>query len=906
MRRAFLLVIFLAGLILAEAAPGPLTANDVTLMFRAGYSMPAVLKDLSERHFTGGIDAAAEKQLLDAGATTALVDGLKIGAFNVPPAGSVAPKVAATQVRQSTGQMLQESELNTLRRAQMANAAAAQPAAPTRTEQQWLVDEIVRDIAEIILFAHEPATTAEQLRVETASESPGSSTFRVRVEAPGGKFEKTLELQHYLWSASSYSALAAEMLAIWPARAAETVAPDLALLNSLTTGDSTVIVRQSKRVSELLSRRPVDADLHEQAALIIGSLALREAAGDFADTRRLLSRMTTHLSLARAVRPAESDTGKLARIINLALAGRQQEAVDTIATLKPEHSRWATALRIRATGDWRLLANPAKATRLEQTETFRALRAAGADARALDFLKTIQAKPEADWCRMALERNLSVQEGHKFAGTSLPAGLVSLVEDWQAFAGAPPAESQITDILNRPAGRCLGRTIEGEAQLEVLSWGQFAAFHQRHLCQALVITSDFLRDKLGVPSEAKEMEEQTEKLFSGLTLYPVVRAKIANPGPRPPSAVLVSPELAALWRDHPDLVTAKLWAWNPAQRHLAEAWFQPAFPFGSVYEYGKRYDAFASAGLSRKGAAFADELAALAPYNLPVLRMQLYFRNAANSAAEETATGLASVKEFNILAMWDIADRVESDPPRYMKIMNEIAALEADHYIALGKYLVKRGLLPEAAQAYQKAFEQARDRVYVANNSEWLALYYFEHGRVDDAMKIATDAAESYSAGGLGAMARLLEKMQRFPEAEDYYKKIRTRYNDEAVLQAFYARNRDRSPEYARAVDAAVASMFPAGIEEVQLGSFQGPPTDGVLIKSPSELLHRHGMEPGDVIVAINGKRTRSQQQYTFLRDQDADQPMTLIVWKSGNYAQLSVNVPKRRMNCDIGTFAAR
>ena len=333
----------------------------------------------------------------------------------------------------------------------------------------------------------------------------------------------------------------------------------------------------------------------------------------------------------------------------------------------------------------------------------------------------------------------------------------------------------------------------------------------------------------------------------------------------------------------------------------AALWFQPALPFGTAYDVPGRVAAVRAQGLP-----LLQQLTALAPYEYVLVRLSSDARFGDTATAEQLIAARSTIKDFNVDAMWEIAHQARSSPAAYGKAMGEICALEPDPFITLGKYFVGHGMVPEAANAFQNAFEKARDRVHVANSMEWLVKHHFENGRTDEALKIAKDAADSYSATGLETMASLLEKMQRLPEAEEYFKKIRDRYDDPGALQTFYARNRERSPQFAESADALMSSMFPQGQEKVQVQELSDAPRDGVLINSSSDLLRRLGLKAGDVIVGIDGIRVRTDAQYLYLRDQAADQPMTLTVWNGARYAQVAVNVPKRWMGCDIVTFAAR
>jgi nucleoredoxin len=114
------------------ANPAPMTIKDVSLMLRSGFSAEAVEREVVIRHFIGTLDATAEAKLLQAGASLALIHGLKTGAFAVP-----ASEVAAIQGELKGKEQRREAEveasrkLNTLYQAQLAQKRNG--AAPTVT-----------------------------------------------------------------------------------------------------------------------------------------------------------------------------------------------------------------------------------------------------------------------------------------------------------------------------------------------------------------------------------------------------------------------------------------------------------------------------------------------------------------------------------------------------------------------------------------------------------------------------------------------------------------------------------------------------------------------------------------------------------------------------------------------------
>jgi nucleoredoxin len=123
------LILFAPAPVAFTSEPPPMTAKDVSLMLRSGYGSEAVEREVSARHFIGTLDATAEKNLLQAGATPALINGLKSGLFAVP-----ASKVAAVQAelaareQRKAAQAEESRKLSTLYQAQLAQKRTA-PAA---------------------------------------------------------------------------------------------------------------------------------------------------------------------------------------------------------------------------------------------------------------------------------------------------------------------------------------------------------------------------------------------------------------------------------------------------------------------------------------------------------------------------------------------------------------------------------------------------------------------------------------------------------------------------------------------------------------------------------------------------------------------------------------------------------
>lgn len=125
----------------------PLAVKDVSLMLRSGYSSEAVERELAVRHFMGTLDASTEKNLIEAGASPALISELKSGTFAVPASEVEAVKAESAAKEQRRLAALEEARrLDTLYQARLAqtrNAPSANTSAPTNSIASMVKGDLV-------------------------------------------------------------------------------------------------------------------------------------------------------------------------------------------------------------------------------------------------------------------------------------------------------------------------------------------------------------------------------------------------------------------------------------------------------------------------------------------------------------------------------------------------------------------------------------------------------------------------------------------------------------------------------------------------------------------------------------------------------------------------------------------
>ena len=808
---------------------------------------------------------------------------------------------------------------------QTAGAMPPPPANPP-TEQRWIIGSIAGDAASLALFAAGPerwaALSPDAVDVrETSGGQPGQA-YALTLALPGGgePIRSDLRITASVWSPDLYvptlRALFARLRLAPPAATApdtDPTPPDADLLQALTTPLTDRIEAQNQRISDRLQTHPFDARAHEQAALLLGTLALRENSGLLWNPRGLCNRAVAHLALARALRLDPSECGEVAELLvgllidTKADCQRRIAALQTRAASHPELAPWAAAAALRNTRDYRLLPHAQDATLLERIELFRAMSEAISDDQAIKRLANLEPSAAPDWERIVLQGGCTVESGHRFALPSLGLEMQDAAQVFPDLKGAR-APGQFAAIFNVPPGGPVQAGEDGRARLRVIDRGTWAQFFQRHLLQAADQTYNFLQNKWGVHDDALQFRMQGGSLFKRLTLYPLCLDFLSKE-----DGEFIYAPAADLLNQHPEWVGDGAWAevvkTVPAQHAaggswaaVGGAWFSPRLPVGTVYGFDRRIGS--ADGLPRPAPAEWQRAYEIAPLKYDVCRVYADGQAAQHRpTAKQFAQAVGPLLAYYLPAMRGEAALTLDDPAAYGEVMNRVAALNPSDYLTLARYDVQHRLEPEAARAYQAAIDQGANAVAVANDSSWLVNYYYDHGQPDRALAVARFAGEVYSFKGLETLAGLQERMGRSKEAEATYEKIHERYKDAGPLHRFYARTAGSHPEYADGMKAAESDLFPAGMEEVTLAQLSGPPSKGVQIHGENELSRAAGVRPGAIIVAFDGKRVSSTEQFTFVRELKSTPEFDLLVYQDGRYQAIHARAPGRKFGLSISTW---
>jgi hypothetical protein len=741
-------------------------------------------------------------------------------------------------------------------------AAVAAGATP-HTEAEWVAREIVAELHRM------PG-------VDAAQAAP-------RPAAPGA----------HVWDPAAYVEIARSLIAS-PRHATK---GSTELLGALTTPRVEVLEGSNTEISRRVVADPLSAAAHEDAALLLGAFALREAAGAFSDTRPALSRMTAHLAMARAL--GSDGTGRnaiAADVVVLVLLGRQRDALDRLARWSTSDrdgavGAWVRALTLRITGDWRGLDHPERATLLERTAYVRALYDRVGEARALDFLEESHPEAAADWSRILTESGSSVTTGQQLAPSAIAEELAEAAVVWPGSVSHRDDAEALLDAVNDGPASMSEPPADGPYR--VIDWPLWRAFVQRHLARKLVAIV-YVYDHMLKSEKARDLVGVFDRTFGRSPLYPLVRRGYAFE--RAQYTVAMA-DGYVLIEAHPELITAANWTllmerWGNSEVPYgvphSSTWFESLIPNGTAYDAKHRIFGVGHSLLAQP--RLLDELRAAAPFLREPLLELMRIRFGAKPALDRLEREVGPLAEYDRTVNVRLAAAAGDDLERYGPIGRRMCAMVADDCDRIAEYLLDHDRESEAAAQFRYFAEHARDRVRVSNQVRWLVLYDYDNGRVEQATKLADEVAEVYSYTGLVTKAALLERMEKFDAAEALLQTASTRYERSVELTTFYLR-RMRTAAGLKKFEAVskplVAKVFLNGLERLAGKLPDSPPSDGVRITHAAHHGLAAGLADGDIIIAVDGVSVHNYWQFQIVREMTDDPDMAFVVFRNGKYFEV-------------------
>jgi len=542
---------------------------------------------------------------------------------------------------------------------------------------------------------------------------------------------------------------------------------------------------------------------------------------------------------------------------------------------------------MRNTGDWRIVSDPDRATLLEQIELIRAAEYSLGDPRVLDFIDAIHNRADVpDWARLVMQESPGVEAGNRFASEAVAAEIVEAAEVRKAFAPSEAldsAEALVTALKVEPTYG----PVAADGTVWIVDWPTWAAIAERHLMTLLNDRDTHITNVLGNPAAGKAYREQVARTFAGLRLYPLTAINLAatkeeaRPGMAGSLTLLQThPELVTHW-NWKSVLMKETWAALPARVPRIESWFTPEFLPGTVFDANTRpWDARL---VSKFSAAEIAPYRQAAPYSRPLPYVTI-------GPKYDTAPAAVLEREFGDMAQYNlgfairIANALKDDPDAYLSAMQAVIRMSPERLLDVAEYEVQLDHLGEARSTYERWFATGRDEVAIANASEWMVRDYYVRGLSAKANALADRAASTGSYWGLLTRARLYDWTGNARSAERYFRHASEGYEDPSDLLGFMLRHHRQGME----VDALKWKVFPGGVTSVSLPTLREAPASGLEVIGVKTIGERYGMRQDDIIVAVDGVRVNSLDQYHAAKTMSLDPTMRLIVWRDLKYTEVA------------------
>jgi hypothetical protein len=717
------------------------------------------------------------------------------------------------------------------------------------TETEWIVGEIAARMANL---------TTEGATVSVAPREGTPDRFQIK--GRDGRTDVEVNVATGVWNPANYVSLA-RALGVRNSAGDRVYSNDMP--DALTTPTVETLLAVNKELGLALRSDPRNRATNEASALLLVAVAMRAANTGLEDIRPLMNRAVAHLALAAAGGSRPGVEAEIALAAIDALSGREVAAA---ARLQRSRARfgsssaraWYRALMMRATGDWRIYRSSGQPSLLEQVEHARALSRSWTEDRAADFWRQNGRHPESTlWPRAILKSRTSVELGGELGSQRLRADMAEAAILAQYFGDANVPhwlqEKGETGGLNPISPDLWARLAEG-------SIADAAWKFNEHL------------NGLPPSPEGGIFRAQFAEQFPRSLVFQALRAWWLIMQPSPGSDDRCE-DLARRIKDEPFRLSARLYGFTaqPCGR-LGRAFpaigerISPWTPAGTLFDYKNRLEAMGlMPSISQSDWA---SLRKLAFYEPEVLGFAV-------GSAEQRDPDSADYRTFHqekayslaLLRDWRFVTSSRGEVRESLEPGRAACRLDLDECLPLLDLLRSQGLDEEAFATAMRVFSPGR-RISVGASSwtVWIVDENARRGHIVAARDIADRAAATGSYVGLLVQARTVERMGDLAEAEHLFERLDETYEREesrSFLLRRLAREGKSHVELARAL-AEIGRPSKVGMpwgEEVS-----GLNVSDDWFQSIGAVRHaeakRMGLNPGYVIVGVNGFEIKNSEQF--------------------------------------------
>lgn len=780
-----------------------------------------------------------------------------------------------------------------------------------RNEEHWAVDQMCRDITEMLMFAADRDTAFIKdvapviVKTEPLADLPHS--YVVTITDQGRQiFREIIVLKDYLWQPAILVPLVQQLSKAW------NVAPQINTNQVNTNVDESTLIgellsptperleKAQMKVSEMLTQYPRSPHLHEQAAFCLAVFGLFNCTADiYTDNRHTLNRLTAHLAIAQAwhlgsIAPTPSRI--ISEIALLCLAGRTAQSVERANEQLKQHLQqhpsdslcaWLNVLRLAASTDWRLVVDPSKVTDAERLMAFYARVQWLGQIQAKDWLDKAAVRVVPAFVRRAMlvQRLGPGQSGDTFAKETLA------VEHEDISKVLKVRRIEVTDLnklLNAYPKRAINPQLKS---FDVIGWGMWARYFQANILFCLDRILSSIEEGLGDRQGALDFFKKTcEVKYSELELYPVLMRRHSNLDKDLYSQAVS--KFADIVRRSPELISDSAFVsmcqsfhskdhssgLPPNLPHYCD-WLALPFLFGTTYGGYQRV---------REMSEFKDLSAMLIflelnPYHAPLIRQLIKSAAENNQLTPQLIERVfAHTRDFAYRDYPSALRQISyDDTEKYIEYTKRLVLIEPCEYFKIGEYLAELGRDEEAKQAYLDGNEKCQDIVLISNNLEWIMTYLFVNDNKTEAESLAKKANGIGSARGLMIYAKFLEMQGKLNEAEHKLKEIKNLYSVDYFLNYFYIRNAVHYPTQAQEL---IKKFFPKGLCRFEPPLSNAPPQYGIRLIGHSQTTKRLGIPHNAILVAIDGYTVETKDQYHALMNLSFSCDVTFTVFTGSRY----------------------
>jgi hypothetical protein len=443
------------------------------------------------------------------------------------------------------------------------------------------------------------------------------------------------------------------------------------------------------------------------------------------------------------------------------------------------------------------------------------------------------------------------------------------------------------------------RLIDGRPQ--VLPWGAWAEFYQRHIAMNVGMADSFVRHALGNRDRADEWKRGFEAQLGDLTMFPVGTLRWTKGSQGTEADLKFLREITDLTAKSPQLVPARAWQfaemgslYEPVAKLMPKGaeWFRrptPEMPF--------------EAGIRRGASQDLESLLSTAPHDMELLITMA--EGDPNAVSVKHARGLLEHHhDYDLRAVDTTAKYLNAGTQDLLALQRKACAISPRDCLSVASTLLYwLEDEPGAAREYERAFADPDiDAIARANASGWLTSYYHRTKQIDKAVALAQLVVRSGAGGGFDTHARLSERLGLLDKAEEDFMANMQAYQSKTGLLGFYYRRVqvDKNEAYRAKYARWLAEVFPDGLQP-EPTAMPGQPQKGVFVYKDSPYSRKYGVRSGDIIVGLEGWRVDNAEQYFAINSFKDDAEMKITLWR-GQLVTIDAKSPTRLLGTDLQT----